>query len=389
MALMLLAKEWVDARGGSVLGFIVDHGLRQGSAAEAILVQQRLALCGISARILTLKGIGHGADAARQARYAALQTECAREGIVHLLLGHHAADQAETLQIRALSGTGIDGFSGMAALRELHGVRLLRPLLGWPPEALRQYLRERNVSWVEDPSNASVLAQRGRLRRRGAVHAANGVSALSRAALLAGERRAVTERDVAAWLAANAEISPFGFALIPAGPLPVPALSALIQMISGAAYPPAASQIAPLAARPLAATVGGVMMCPAGRMGGGWLLVREEAAIGPAISLTPNAMWDRRFCLYGETAGLPKTWFIAQLGRDAARLRRSTALPSAVLRSLPCIRIGWRGDDMLVAVPHIGYTRILAAEALRLHFCPARPAACALWSNTRLTGGAQ
>jgi tRNA(Ile)-lysidine synthase len=389
MALVLLAKEWADARGGKVLGLIVDHGLRRGSAAEASLVQQRLSLLDIPARILTLHDVGQGADAARQARYAALEAECAREGIVHLLVGHHAADQAETLQIRALAGSGIAGFSGMPTLRETHNVRLLRPLLGWPPERLRQYLIDKNVSWVEDPSNASHRAQRGRLRSRGAKRAASAVPALSRAAILAGERRAATERDVAAWLGAHAEISPLGYALIPAGPLPVAVLSALIQMISGAVYPPASSQIAPLAARPLAATVAGVMMRPAGRMGDGWLLVREEAAIGPPASLAPGVLWDGRFRLHGESAALPKSWFIAQLGRDAASLRRRTALPSLVLRGLPCIRIGWGGEETLAAVPHIGYTIYSAAEALRLQFYPARPAACALWSNPRLTGGAQ
>ena len=64
------------------------------------------------------------------ARYRLLRDECRRRGILHLLLAHHADDQAETVAMRAARRSGPDGLAGMAALVDQPEVRLLRPLLG-------------------------------------------------------------------------------------------------------------------------------------------------------------------------------------------------------------------------------------------------------------------
>jgi tRNA(Ile)-lysidine synthase len=376
MALTLLARDWVAARGGEIIGLIVDHGLRPGSAVEAAGVQQRLRQLGVPARILTLSGLTRGADAARRGRHAALEAACADLGIVHLLFGHHAADQAETLQIRALAGSGAHGFAGMAVVQETTAIRRLRPLLGWPPERLREYLRRQGVVWVEDPSNVDQQAQRGRLRR---LSANGGITALARAAARAGARRAAGEQRVAAWLGRHAMIFPEGFAVIPGGEVPAAALAALIQTLSGAPYPPASAAVARLTAelqqdRVTGRTLGGIVIRPAGRLGAGWLLAREVAAIGPAVRAGKGAMWDRRFRLLNADA-LPDGTIIEAVGADAARLRRHSHLPAYVLSSLPSLR----HNGKLAAVPHLGYPDFAAVAMLRLQFSPARPVACAPW----------
>ena len=119
MALAWLADRWARRQSGTVLALIVDHGLRAASAAEAALTAARLAEHGISARILTLTCLTPGpglAARARNARYAILAACCRAEGILHLLLGHHAADQAETLAMRQLAGSREAGLAGMAPL---------------------------------------------------------------------------------------------------------------------------------------------------------------------------------------------------------------------------------------------------------------------------------
>ncbi len=118
MALALLADAWARERGGSLLALVVDHGLRQGSGQEAAETRVRLNARGIAVRLLTIAGLVHGpalAERARAARFAALEAACAEAGIVHLLLGHHAGDQAETVLIRALGGSGASGLAGMAS----------------------------------------------------------------------------------------------------------------------------------------------------------------------------------------------------------------------------------------------------------------------------------
>lgn len=374
MALALLADRWVRARDGSLLALVVDHGLRPESAREAADTVARLMHGGITARLLTLTGLTRGtamAERARMARYRALTEACRAEGILELLIGHHAADQTETVMIRMLSGSRERGLAGMPGAAETASLRLLRPLLGVMPARLRGMLTEAGIAWVEDPSNTDIRALRPRLRqlRRGHDDAA-ATLAICAAAQGAGERRAAQEQAMAGVLAERISIRPEGFALMPSGPVPADVLAAVIQALSGDAFPPASDQVAALAAAPHPATLGGVRLLAAGKLGPGLLLVREEAAMAPAVPAIPGAIWDGRFRLTGGAA-LPEGTEIGPLGADAVALRRQSRLPSAVLRTLPALRRA----NVLVAVPHLSYPdKDIRAQA-RLVFCPAKPMA--------------
>ena len=169
-------------------------------------------------------------------RYDALANTCREQGILHLLLGHHAADQIETLAMRVLRGSQTHGLAGMPALRETADVRLLRPLLGTEPARLRSFLTARGEDWIEDPSNHDLRALRPRLRQR---LAASDEPALQQAMSGVGKLRSDEEEEVAAELARRATIRPEGFALLSPGRISSAALSRLVRTIGGAAYPPA------------------------------------------------------------------------------------------------------------------------------------------------------
>ena len=376
MALALLAHRWVLNRGGRLRAFVVDHGLRTESKAEAEAVVASLALVGIQAQILPLTGLSKGpglAMRARQARYRALTEVCAREGIPHLLLGHHAGDQAETTMIRVLSGSGSRGLAGMAAVSEMRSLRILRPLLTVPPSWLRPYLSHDGVTWVEDPSNRDRQAQRARLRllRRDPGGDGEGTSAVIQSARNAGNRRAVSDIAVAAELAARVMVHPEGFALLSPGPIVPEALAALLRTVTGASFAPAVDRVAPLAANPSARTIGGVRVLPAGRLGDGWLLVREQAAVAPPVPAVEGVVWDGRFRLY-DAQKLPPGTFVGALGDGAGRVRKHTHLPSAVLRVMPAL---WYRNN-LVGVPQLHYRDPMACEiGGRLVFDPASPLA--------------
>lgn len=376
MALALLADAWARARGGDVLALVVDHGLRPDSAAEAALTVARLAGRGIAARMLTLAGLARGpalAARARAARYAALEAECAASGRLHLLLGHHAGDQAETLAMRELSGSGPAGRAAMPALAETARVRKLRPLLAAPPAGLRATLRAAGLGWVEDPSNADPATLRARLRAARADP--EGTGAVTRdavaAAAAAGTARGWAERAAASVLARRASLYPEGYALLAPGRLPAAALAALLRVIGGADWAPAPARVACLAAAPRAATLGGVRLLPAGRLRPGhWLVVREVAAMAPAVPARPGAVWDGRFRL-GADATLAEGLLLGALGAAAAGLRPLSPLPAAVLRTLPAL---WR-DGVLVAVPVLRYPDISWHQTCRTEFVPRSPAA--------------
>jgi tRNA(Ile)-lysidine synthase len=364
LALCVLADEWARDRGGRVIALVVDHGLRPESASEAHVTRERLAGLRIAAVGLQTSGLRRGpalAARAREARHAALIAACVERGILHLLLGHHAGDQAETRLIREQAGSGPAGLACMPALLELARVRLLRPLLGVPPERLRATLAARRVGWVEDPSNADPAALRARVRPAAAAERER----LHAAALEAGLARA--EERVAAELAEVA-IRPAGFAIVRRGGMSAAAWSALIRMIAGAAYPPPSAAVRRLAADPGPCTLAGVRVMPAGRLGPGLLAVREQAGIAPPAPARDGAVWDRRFRIDGF-AGPGVT--VGALGADAARLRGSRDLPAVVLRTLPALRL----DGRLAAVPHLGLADAL--PDVRVAFDPPVPAACA------------
>lgn len=105
-----------------------------------------------------------------QARYRLVRLALFREAIEthHLdavLQAHHADDQAETILLRLIRGTGIEGLRGISAESHVEGVRILRPLLPVRRQALRDYLQSRNLAWREDSSNAQPDYLRNRVRQ--------------------------------------------------------------------------------------------------------------------------------------------------------------------------------------------------------------------------------
>lgn len=350
MAAALLTRDWVTRRGGSVLALIVDHRIRVESTTEARVVAERLGGCCIETKILTLTGLALGpalAERARDARHGALEAACAGLGIMHLVFGHHAGDQAETAIMRMLGHSTPSGLAGMAALAETRNVRRLRPLLGTDPDMLRAWLRGRGVAWVEDPSNASLLTLRGRLRseqrRVGTVKI--GERGFAASTLQRGSVRAVRDQEWHCALAAKVAFFPQGFAVLRTGPIAPEALAHLLQVIGGGARPPSLAQVAPLAASPGPATLAGVRLLAAGRFGPGLLVVRETRALQRPVAARIGAFWDGRFRLVAlpsgrevETGGELLT--LGAWGVDAPTGR--SALPGVVMRGMPVLRAGDR-----------------------------------------------
>ncbi len=100
--------------------------------------------------------------AAREARYRAI-ARLLEEGDMYLT-AHQANDQAETLFLNLMRGSGAEGLAGIPPLREFAAGRLARPLLIFHRAALEDYLRAENVDWILDPSNQDFGPDRNFLR---------------------------------------------------------------------------------------------------------------------------------------------------------------------------------------------------------------------------------
>lgn len=170
----------------------VDHALRPGSADEALGVGRLATELGLVHTILTWDAPRHGSRiqaSARGARYRLLTDHAAGIGAGLILTAHTLDDQAETVLMRLIAGSGPSGLAGMREERVLApGIRLLRPFLSLSKADLVAYCEMHRLPFLRDPSNTDERFTRARLRRLLPLLAEEGLNAarLARLAVRAG-----------------------------------------------------------------------------------------------------------------------------------------------------------------------------------------------------------
>jgi tRNA(Ile)-lysidine synthase len=118
-----------------------------------------------SAVSVVVENSGRGIeDAARSARYQVFEQHLAQHD--YLLTAHHADDQAETILLRLMRGTGPRGLAAMAQQRPLAAGILYRPLLSFTRSELEHYAQTHGISWVDDESNTNDGYDRNYLRNQ-------------------------------------------------------------------------------------------------------------------------------------------------------------------------------------------------------------------------------
>ena len=144
----------------------VNHGLHDDAdlwqtQCENFCHQHGITLVCLKIELENCSGRGLEAEA-RHLRYAAISAllnpgDC-------LLTAHHADDQAETLLLNLMRGSGVDGLSAMPENRPLGNGVLQRPLLGFKNSALTEYLGQNDIEWIEDSSNQCLNHDRNFIR---------------------------------------------------------------------------------------------------------------------------------------------------------------------------------------------------------------------------------
>lgn len=207
-----------DVLGVEWLGIAhVNHGLREGSAdLDEKLVREFAEAHNVPFFCTHLNGDalkaseGSLEEKARDARYKALfeiagfpiksgMTGYDASGMtdnITIVTAHHAGDQAETVYMRLLRGTTLEGLRGMESLPRISRSRMTehptiyRPFLDVPRADLLEYARENNLDWREDESNSDTKFMRNRIRHESLPalenHTPNAAAQLTRIANLAG-----------------------------------------------------------------------------------------------------------------------------------------------------------------------------------------------------------
>jgi tRNA(Ile)-lysidine synthase len=154
-------------RGFRVVAAHLDHGLRPDSPEDALFCRDLCRQLGVElrsahvdVRARATRKAGGLEAAAREARYAFLRQVMAEEGAPALAVAHTRDDQAETVLLRLLRGSGA---TGLAAMR-LSAGQVLRPLLDVSRAQVVEHLEARGLAWREDPSNRDTRLARNRVR---------------------------------------------------------------------------------------------------------------------------------------------------------------------------------------------------------------------------------
>ncbi len=183
----------------------VNHGISPNAAEWARFCRRLAAGYGLRCRVRRVdlapyRSLGRE-GAARAARYAAFRTERAD----FVVLAQHRDDQAETVLLQLLRGSGLPGLAAMPAVSApgpVAGPALLRPMLDVARVDIEAYARARGLRWIEDETNADEGLARNFLRRRvmpvlrdlnaaSAANLARSAGHLAEAELLLGELAAI------------------------------------------------------------------------------------------------------------------------------------------------------------------------------------------------------
>ena len=169
MSLLHLIKNFNNnKRNFSVncMPIIVDHNLRNKSEKESKEVKkisQNLGFHTEIKKINVCKPNGNIQNWARKQRREILYQKCL-ELSANLILGHHFDDQAETLFMRMTKDSALDGLSGMDEVKPWNGIFIVRPLLFYTKNQIKDYVKNKNIYYFEDKSNNNFKFERVKTR---------------------------------------------------------------------------------------------------------------------------------------------------------------------------------------------------------------------------------
>ena len=371
MALMVMLAELQACLRTELFAVTVNHGLRPEARQEALLVAETAADLGIKHDILTWSGWdgqGNLQDRARRARYDLLADWARRRGIPVIALAHTADDQAETVLMRLARASGADGLSAMSARRRLDGVTLVRPMLTLRRSDLRDFLRVRGRTWVEDPSNSDSRYERVRIREAMTLLEPLGltVPALCNVAdNLSSIRETLnwytfTEaRGLVGFEAGDLLIARAGFRLL-RPEIARRLLQRALMWVGGAEYPPRRTAMHLLQEAISAGTGMTLMGCRITVDTQAIRIFREFNAVAH-LSAPVRETWDGRWKLDGPWPDAAEIAVLGEAGLAECPAWRDTGLPRASLLASPAV---WH-RGVLIAAPLAGRAEGWTATLVR------------------------
>ena len=355
-----------------VFAVTVDHGLRAEAKSETEYVSDVCATLRVEHSVCEWNGWGGRGnllDQARRARYELISDWAKARGLATVALGHTADDLAETFLMRVGRRAGLEGLVAMAERRVAWNVEWVRPLLSVRRGALQDYLRQREVAWINDPTNEDQAYERVRIRSALPILEQAG---LSIDAFAATSRQLADAEDVVcrathdllmSACAVDAGDIVFDTAAFQAA-LPEIKRRAIVhalKWVSGAEYAPRRSTVEAVLRNVDQRNDTTASGCLILHSGGKFRIARELAAVADEICYT-QTLWDGRWTITGEQTS-PRLQ-VRALGESGLLLCphwRETGRQRAALLATPSV---WH-DDQLVSAPLAGMANGWRAELSR------------------------
>lgn len=172
LVLLHLLRAWQQQLPLQLTVAHVDHSLRGEESAADLRFVEAIAAAWHLPFISKKIDVAAYADAqrlscqmaARSLRYQFLASTARRIGAQKIATAHHLDDQAETVLMRLLRGTGLRGLGGIRPMRNEDGLTYIRPLLTTRRAEIEAYAQQEGLRWREDPSNQSHKYLRNRIR---------------------------------------------------------------------------------------------------------------------------------------------------------------------------------------------------------------------------------
>ncbi len=165
MALAVALEFEAKKLGVEIAAAVIDHSLQKNSSRVAANTSKQLLELGFGEVYVHKVSVGQKGGpeaAAREARYSALETLRKKTKANFVVLGHTASDQAETVLLGLVRGSGPKSLSGMS---EKAGT-LLRPLLSVERASTEQFCKDSHIKFWSDPHNKNTKYLRVLIRNR-------------------------------------------------------------------------------------------------------------------------------------------------------------------------------------------------------------------------------
>ena len=169
MGLVFLLKNYFQKTNIKIIALVVNHNIRDDSLNEASLVVDYLKKNYVEAYILNRKKINFETkiqEQARNDRYKMLVDYCKLNSINALAVGHHLDDDVETYLMRNEYDDSFIGNAGISAKTKIENVLVIRPLLNVRKRDILNYMKCKNLFFVEDPSNQNTKFLRVKIRQK-------------------------------------------------------------------------------------------------------------------------------------------------------------------------------------------------------------------------------